>query len=175
MQFSLRRCQPGDAASIARMMGDEAVYPGLLQTPFPSEPRWRQTLEGNDAPGNTDLVLVAVAEGEVVGSAGLHSTGKAVRRRHAMGIGISVAREAQGQGIGSALMAALTDYADNWGHVLRLELTVYADNAPAIRLYERHGFEHEGRQRAFALRDGAYVDALAMARLHPKPPRLPTH
>jgi hypothetical protein len=31
---------------------------------------------------------------------------------------------------------------------------------------------HEGRMRGFALRDGEYVDALMMARLHPNPPRL---
>jgi putative acetyltransferase len=67
-------------------------------------------------------------------------------------------------------MDALLDYADNWGQVLRIELGVYADNARAIRLYERCGFQHEGRMRAYALRDGQYVDSLAMARLHPRPP-----
>jgi len=55
--------------------------------------------------------------------------------------------------------------------VLRLELTVYADNARAIALYESLGFRHEGRHVGYALRDGHYVDALSMARLHPDPPR----
>lgn len=52
-----------------------------------------------------------------------------------MSLGLSVARQAQLQGIGTALLAALTDYADNWGHVLRIELTVYTDNHQAIKLY----------------------------------------
>ena len=68
-------------------------------------------------------------------------------------------------------MQALIDYADQWGHVLRIELTVFADNTRAIALYERFGFEHEGRQRGYALRHGVYSDVLAMARLHPNPPR----
>jgi putative acetyltransferase len=51
-------------------------------------------------------------------------------------------------------------------------LTVYTDNAGAIALYRKFGFVDEGVHRAFALRDGVYVDALAMARLHPNPPRL---
>ena len=71
----------------------------------------------------------------------------------------------QGQGAGSALMAALLEVADRWMGLSRVELTVYADNARAIGLYERFGFEREGLHRNFAFRDGAYVDALAMARL----------
>ena len=46
-----------------------------------------------------------------------------------------------------------------------MELTVFVDNARAIALYERFGFEREGLMRDYAFRDGAFVDALAMARL----------
>ena len=90
-----------------------------------------------------------------------------------MYLGISVAPSAQRRGVGSALMAAMCDYADNWAGVLRLELNVYVDNEPAIALYRKFGFEIEGTNRAFAMRDGAYVDSHAMARLHPNPPTLP--
>jgi putative acetyltransferase len=47
---------------------------------------------------------------------------------------------------------------------------VFTDNARAIALYQRFGFRVEGTYRAYALRDGVYADALAMARLHPNPP-----
>ena len=70
-----------------------------------------------------------------------------------------------GQGIGTALLTALLDTADRWLGIWRVQLTVYVDNAPAIRLYERFGFEVEGTHRAYALRDGRYVDAHVMARL----------
>ena len=70
-----------------------------------------------------------------------------------------------GKGIGTALLAALVDAADRWLGLRRLELMVHADNAPALALYRRFGFEPEGRHRAYALRDGKYVDALTMARL----------
>ncbi len=170
--WTLRRARPSDAEAFVRLMRDPAVYPQLLQLPFPDAEMWRQRLamptgQGHDA----GLHLVADVDGEVVASAGLHPAGPHLRRRHAMSLAMAVAVPWQGRGVGSALMAALLDYADNWLGVLRLELGVYADNLRAQALYRKFGFEVEGRQRAYALRDGAYVDSLLMARLHPRPPR----
>lgn len=167
----IRRSQVSDAAAMARLMSHPEVLPGLLQLPYGNEEIWKQRLSDNLAPARSqDLHLVAELGGELVGSAGLNQAGPALRRRHVMQLGMAVAPEAQGRGIGKALMAALLDYADNWGQVLRIELGVYADNARAIGLYQRFGFEVEGRQRAYALRAGRYVDSLMMARLHPSPP-----
>ncbi|WP_077037213.1 GNAT family N-acetyltransferase [Pelomonas sp. KK5] len=171
MTLTLRRALATDAAALALHMSDEAVFGNVLQLPHPSEELWRQRIQDNNAAGSTHLMLVAERDDELVGCAGLHPVGPALRRRHAMTLGISVSPHAQGQGIGRALMEALIDYADRWGQVLRIELTVYADNERAIRLYERCGFEREGRLRGYALRDGRYEDCLTMARLHPQPPR----
>jgi putative acetyltransferase len=71
-------------------------------------------------------------------------------------------------------MGALIEAADRWLNLQRIELTVFTDNARAIALYRRFGFVVEGTHRAYALRDGAYVDVHAMARLHPSPPQLPS-
>jgi putative acetyltransferase len=172
MTITIRRARPDDAAAIARMMDDPAVYAGLMQMPFASVEAHRARLSDNLAPGKLDLALVAERGGEVVGSAGLHPVGPAVRRRHAMALGISVVPEAQGQGVGTALMRAMCDYAERWMGVLRIELTVYTDNAPAIALYRKFGFVVEGCHRGYALRDGRYVDAFAMARIHSDPPTI---
>jgi len=170
--ITVRRATPADAAAFARIMGDPAVFGGLMQMPYTNEEIWRARLAEGAAPGKTDLSLVAERGGEVVGSCGLHPAGPALRRRHVAMMGISVAREAQGQGVGSALMQAMCDYADRWMGILRIELTVYADNVPAIALYRKFGFVVEGRHRGYAMRDGRFVDALAMARIHPAPPQI---
>ena len=167
MTITIRRASTKDAPAFARMMADPAVYPSLLQMPYASEERWASVLGEGQAAGTPDIHLVAEQGSEVIGSAGLHATGKALRRRHAMAMGISVTKEAQGQGVGSALMAALCDYADRWLGILRIELTVYTDNAAGIALYEKFGFEVEGTHRRLAFRDGEYVDAYSMARLKP--------
>ncbi len=172
---TVRRATQADAAAFARIMGDPRVVPGLLQVPYTSEELWKARRAETLAPGKADLMLVAERAGEagtpvVVGTAGLHPAGPALRRRHAMHLGIAVAHEAQGQGVGAALMGALCDWADRWGQVLRIELTVFADNARAIALYRRFGFRQEGLHVGYALRVGQYIDTLSMARLHPAPP-----
>ena len=170
MSITIRRTGPDDAAALARLMSDPAVVGGTLQMPLANEALWHTRLAEPVAQGKADVSLVAELNGEVVGSAGMHPPGPVLRRRHVMGLGIAVLPAAQGQGVGSALMAALCDYADNWLGILRIELTVYSDNEVALRLYRRFGFHVEGTHRGFALRDGVYVDAIAMARLHPNPP-----
>lgn len=69
------------------------------------------------------------------------------------------------QGAGTALRQAAVDLADKWLNLERLELEVYTDNAPAVRLYTKFGFVIEGTLVRFAFRDGRYVDGYAMARL----------
>jgi L-phenylalanine/L-methionine N-acetyltransferase len=170
--ITLRRAVADDAEAFARLMSHPQVFGNLMQLPYPKVELWRQMLGDNQAAGKTDLNLVAERDGRILGSAGLHPAGHALRRRHAMMLGISIAHEAQRQGVGHALMTALMDYADNWAQVLRVELTVFVDNAPAIALYRKHGFETEGRHRGYALRDGVYMDVFAMARWHPRPPDL---
>jgi putative acetyltransferase len=70
-----------------------------------------------------------------------------------------------GRGVGSALMREMIDLCDNWLRVERIELTVFADNAPAIAVYKKYGFEIEGTGKRYALRNGEYVDAYYMARM----------
>lgn len=170
MTLILRRAKPSDAAALADHLTEPDIFPGLLQVPYANAELWQQRLSTPPVAGSPELFLLAERDGHVIGSAGLHPVGPQLRRRHAMGLGIAVSAVAQGQGVGGALMTALLDYADNWAQVLRIELTVYHDNARAIRLYERYGFELEGRLKAYGLRNGVYEDVLAMARLHPRQP-----
>jgi len=162
MKISIRRAEPRDAEALCETMGSPKAMAGTLQLPFPSPEMWRKRIADSQ---QDDYLLVAEVDGRVIGNAGLHATSRSPRRRHAGSIGMSVIDQFQGKGVGSALMTAILDIADNWLNYRRLELTVYTDNERAIELYRKFGFEMEGTLREYSYRNGEYVDAYTMARL----------
>ncbi len=78
---------------------------------------------------------------------------------------MSVGAAWRNQGVGSRLMTEAMAWAKSTEAVTRIELFVYASNHAAIRLYERFGFEIEGRRRQAVRHHGELVDDLIMARL----------
>lgn len=162
--WAVRRAEPDDAAGLRALYAESDVYGNTLQTPLPSVEQWRKNL--NEWAGNT---LVAEAGGQIVGHCGLHGNTRP-RNQHVAFIGLSVLPSWQRRGVGTSLMKAMLDLADNWLGILRVELQVYTDNHRAIALYQKFGFEIEGTLRSNVLRQGQYVDSYIMARLHPAPP-----
>ncbi|MFK7800099.1 MAG: GNAT family N-acetyltransferase [Anaerolineae bacterium] len=142
--------------------GDRFVW-GTLRLPHPSISPLRKQLEN---PADNIISLVAEIDGKVVGRLGL-TTSVRPRRKHAGALGMGVHDAYAGRGVGTALMNAVVDMADNWLNLSRLELDVFTDNAPAIGLYKKFDFVEEGVKRAFAYREGEYVDTLMMARFRP--------
>ena len=163
------RRRPGVVIRPVRMEDAEAIHkvrrlPGVMDgtTSLPSErlADRRRFIEGF---GPDDHVLVAEVEGRVVGVAGLH-VGRG-RRRHVGEIGMMVHDRYRGRGVGRTLLAALLALADDHLGLVRVELEVLSDNARAIRLYERFGFEHEGFKRKALFRQGEHADLLVMGRV----------
>ncbi len=160
----IRRAEVRDAEALHAIFAGPKVIAGTLQLPYPSVELWRKRLAEVSA---SDYSLVATIDSDIVGNLGLHAAGKSPRRRHVGSIGMSVRDDRQGRGVGTALMRAAIELADGWLNYQRLELSVYADNLAALALYRKFGFVIEGTCRAYAFRDGRYVDSYAMARLHP--------
>jgi putative acetyltransferase len=160
----IRRAEPRDAEAVHAIFAGPKVIAGTLQLPYPSVELWRKRLTEVSP---FDYSLVATIDGDVVGNLGLHAAGKTPRRRHVGSIGMAVRDDRHGRGVGTALMNAAIELADGWLNYQRLELTVYTDNLAALALYRKFGFTIEGTCRAYAFRDGQYVDSYAMSRMHP--------
>ena len=162
MNLEIRRVEPGDYQAVCAVHAQPNALRGTLQLPFPSEEMWKKRIEGY---GDETFALVACVDGEVVAMAGLNLFPKTPRRRHVGYVGLAVHDKWQSKGVGTALMRALIELADNWLNLSRLELTVFTDNEPALKLYKKLGFEIEGTHRKFAFREGEYADCYAMARV----------
>lgn len=156
----IRANRPEDAEELTELANLPGFRNGTMKLPFQRVAETRRWLDTQKA---NDIHLVGLLDGRIVASAGLSAFGG--RRSHTGVLALGVHDDHVGKGLGSAILSALIDTADRWLNLKRLELTVFADNARAISLYRKFGFEQEGLLRSFAFRDGRYADALLMARL----------
>ena len=162
----IRPFHPDDAADQYTIASDPRVAAMLLQLPSMEQAeteRWAVT----EKPGRHRLV--ADWNGRVLGSIHI-SQNMRPRLMHSGSLGMMVHPDAWGQGVGSKLVAAGLDLADNWLNLSRVELEVYTHDAAAIHLYEKFGFEREGMKKSAVFGDGRFLDEYVMARLHGNSP-----
>lgn len=163
-EILVRSVEADDWEDIAAMQESANVVFHTLLLPYPSRDAIRDWLE--NLPANL-VDLVAVVNGVVVGL--LRMQPGSGRRAHAARLAMMVHGDYQHRGIGTMLLTAALDLAERWLAISRVELEVFTDNEAAIALYQKFGFEIEGTLRAYAFRDGHYVDAYLMARIRPTP------
>ena len=173
MPFTIRKAVPADARGyIALIKGILREQPPV-DTPYAPD-EFDPPLEGirqriaDVAQLDNSLFLIAEAERKIVGT--LTCGGGTLKADHHMtALGVYVAKEWRDQGIGGALMKRCVEWAKASPEVERVELEVYAQNARAIHVYEKFGFEREGVKRHLYTQNGAPIDMLIMALLLEKP------
>ncbi|MBL0347253.1 GNAT family N-acetyltransferase [Candidatus Villigracilis affinis] len=161
MDIIIRRLEPSDYEAMQKVFAGPKVTWGTLQQPYPSVESWRKRL--TEIP-ESQFWLAAMVGDEMAGQLEIQTTPNHPRRKHVGQLGMAVRDDFQGKGVGTALMQAAVDMADHWLDLLRLELGVFVDNEPAVRLYQRFGFVIEGTLTRYAFRAGTYADVYAMAR-----------
>ncbi len=119
----------------------------------------RRLVEGLERAPN-GFLLVADAGG-IVGALSVEG-GRFRKVRHVGEVGVSVAREWRGGGVGRRLMETAIEAARGSPELARLSLRVFASNAPALRLYESLGFQVEGRRPAHLRVRGRDDDLILM-------------
>jgi ribosomal protein S18 acetylase RimI-like enzyme len=108
--------------------------------------------------------FVAELDGRLVGYIRLGFPTSLASNTHVRQIlGLAVADEARGAGVGRALLRTAREEARRQG-ARRITLRVLGHNTPARTLYESEGFVVEGILPGEFLLDGAYVDDVLMGR-----------
>lgn len=157
---AIRRAAAADAEKIleyCRAIGGESDNltfgsEGVQITPE----REREYLE-SIADSDRQLYLVAEEDGEIVGIGNFSSFGKA-RLAHRGEFSLSVRRSMWGRHIGTRILEEIIRFARDSAKVEIVSLEVRSDNARAIALYKKFGFETVGTFRGYMKINGEYVD-----------------
>lgn len=143
-----RRALAGDAMAVTRLLlgiyGEQEYFVGDGPAP---ERNLALRIETDDT--QRTLYLVAAAHeaggGDVAGWLELHRP-PARRLEHVAILTLAVAPQMRRRGVARSLLGLAYDWCEVVG-VVKVSLHVRAGNDGAIALYEREGFELEGRER----------------------------
>ena len=160
-QWHIRTYRPEDAAAVARLAGNPNVWRNLRDAhPYtePAAAAWiRYSLRQRP---EVNFAIADAAEG-VVGGIGIGLQSDV--HRNSAEIGYWLGEEHWGQGIATAALRALTEYAFAELEVIRLFAYVFEWNPASMRVLEKAGYLCEGRLRKSAVKNGITVDQLIYA------------
>jgi len=163
--FTVRPADAGDApelVELARAVGSEPEGWLVTTREWRSVADERRYLKALRRYPDAAVYVAETASGELVARLSL-ARDPHPGSAHVADLGLMVSKRYRRRGLGWALLEEAVAWARANG-VEKLELHVFPHNEPAIRLYERFGFEREGyRRRHYRRADGAYVDAILMA------------
>lgn len=166
-EYIIRRVTERDAVDIIRYsntVGGESDFLsyGLNEFTHNSEQEKQIIREYNGCKNR--LFIVAEIDGAICGSLTFWGNNRK-RLEHWGELGISVSKKYWNKGIGSALLGYLLDWAEKGEIIKKLDLMVREDNYSAISLYEKVGFEIEGKIRRAMKIDERFYDFLYMGKI----------
>lgn len=164
LMVRLRPIEQEDLPRFVRWFSDPEVRRHLalyLPPSLAQEEHWFRRLQEQMARNEVVVLAIETPEGVHIGNIGLHQINWKDRNAE-LGIVIGE-KEYWGQGYGTDATRTLLQFAFGEMNLHRVQLRVDADNARAIRCYQKCGFREEGRLRDAVFREGTYHDQLIMS------------
>jgi RimJ/RimL family protein N-acetyltransferase len=165
LDFKVRPADPSDAEALTRLAEAVSAEPeGWL---ISANGEWRSVgeerryLKALRRYPNAAVFVAERSDGAIIGRLSLARDAHPASA-HVADLGLMVAKDARGRGVGRALLEAAVAWALD-ASIRKLELHVFPWNEPAIQLYERFGFDREGLRKGHYQRAGDDVDAILMA------------
>lgn len=158
----IRTALASDAEAICRIYNqgiEDRVATLETEARTPEERR-----EWLGARGPRQPVIVAEADGAVIGWASLNRFNPRPAYDHVADLSVYVERSERGRGVGRRLLERLVELGRELGYH-KLVLAAFPSNAAGMALYERMGFTRVGIYREQGLLDGQWVDVIVMERL----------
>ena len=159
--LSLNTIEVEDLPFLRDTINDPAVRAGLLFRPPLNLAQEREYFEDVVCDDGSVNLLVCV-EGEPAGTIGLESIDDVDGSAE---IGLFLAEDHWGAGIGTEAARVLTEYAFEERRLHRVYARVRADNAASARIWEKLGYVHEATHREAVFHEGEHVDVERYAEL----------
>jgi len=162
MRYEFRRMKPSDWPHVARIYGDGLLTrTATFETEVPSREQW----DGSHLA--TCRWVAVTAEGgataAVLGWAALSPVSTRAVYAGVAEVSIYVAKEAWGEGLGSALLQRLVE--DSEAHGLwTLTAGIMKENEASIRMHRTCGFRVLGTRERIGKLDGVWRDTVLMER-----------
>ena len=161
-QWQVRSFRPDDAEALARNANNRNVSRNMRDT-FPYPYRLSDAREWIDfaTTQSPEANFAIASDRELIGGIGI--TLQSDVNRHSAEIGYWLGEPHWGQGIATAALLAMTDWAFAQFDLVRLYGEVFEWNPASGRVLEKAGYELEGRLRRSIVKDGQIMDALLYA------------
>lgn len=161
----LRALEKSDVSKFYDWVNDPEVTAGLtLYLPMSTldEEKWFDSVQ--QRPQEEKPFAIEIHDGEAWRLVGNCAFFDLDRVAHAGEFGIMIGdKSIWGQGYGTETVGLILHHGFRTLNLNRVSLRVYADNARAIRAYEKAGFVLEGRMRQAVYKQGRYQDVLLMS------------
>ena len=107
--------------------------------------------------------LVALCGGHVIGWAALSRVSSRAVYAGVAELSIYVGERSRGQGVGSALLAALITASEKAG-IWTLQAGIFPENQASLALHKKHGFREVGRRERLGKLHGLWRDVMLLER-----------
>ena len=157
LSVELRDLRPDDWPEVARIF-EEGIRTGnaTFETEVPSWEAW-------DAAHLPAHRFVAEGDGRLVGWSALVPVSPRECYAGVAEVSAYVGEEARGEGVGTALLAAVIESSERAG-IWTLETGVFPENEPSLRLLQRFGFRIVGTRERIGRLHGIWRDVVFLER-----------
>lgn len=156
-RLMLREMTPSDVNALLKHFGNSEVVKFIDMQPIKTIEQANEWLKwmGGFFAAKDGLRWGITADGQFVGSAGLHNWNK---ETHYAEIGCDIAHQYWGHGYGQEAMRRLIEFGWDAMKLNRIEADVVQGNVRSMHVLEKLGFRKEGILRQRLLKGGKYYD-----------------
>jgi len=161
----IREAKKEDAQSMIdfyNLVGGETDFLSFGKNEFKRDLKEYESYLESTREEDNSIVLLTIIDEQIAGIASINSNQK-VRTKHVGTLGIVVAEQYCGLGLGGEMVDYLIEWAKLNGITKKISLLTREDNTRAIELYKKVGFETEGILKKDNYINGVYYNTLMMS------------